>query len=295
MFRRLLSQPVVFLLWLLHFLPLRVLAFLGKRLGEILYFFGRYRRRIVNVNLSWCFPELSPKERRRLARNHFRFLGRSILERSLLLWASQDRLMQLIHIDGMEKISELHASGQPIILLAPHFIGLDAGGTIIAMHFDSLSMYAEQANPVFDHLLLDGRRRFGDQLLLTRKDGIRTTIKAMKSGRPFYYLPDLNARRRESIFVPFFGIPTATITGLSRLTQIAGAKVLPCVTRILPGGKGYLTEIGDAWKDFPTGDVEADTARMNAWIESAIRTMPEQYYWVHRRFKTRPVGEPRPY
>jgi KDO2-lipid IV(A) lauroyltransferase len=163
------------------------------------------------------------------------------------------------------------------------------------MRFDSLSMYAEQADPVFDRLLLDGRRRFGDQRLLTRRDGIRATVKAMKSGRPFYYLPDLNTRRREAIFVPFFGVPAATTDGLSRLSRVAGAAVLTCVTRVLPGGRGYVTEIGDAWENFPSTDATADTARMNAWIEAVVRIMPEQYYWVHRRFKTRPAGETRPY
>ncbi|MEO8409750.1 MAG: lysophospholipid acyltransferase family protein, partial [Propionivibrio sp.] len=158
-----------------------------------------------------------------------------------------------------------------------------------------VSMYAAQTNPVFDHLLYQGRKRFGDQLLLSRKDGARASVKAMKSGRPFYYLPDLNSRRRDSIFVPFFGIETATITGLSRLSKAAGAAVVPCVTRMLPGGQGYQVEISEPWANFPSDDVVADTTRMNAWIEAAIRTMPEQYYWVHRRFKTRPEGEPRPY
>ena len=117
----------------------------------------------------------------------------------------------------------------------------------------------------------------------------------MKSGRLFYYLPDLNFRRRDSIFVPFFGVQTATITGLSRLSRAAGAAVVPCITRMLPGGDGYRVEIGDAWTDFPTEEVVADTARMNAWIESIIRTMPDQYFWLHRRFKTRPRGEKSPY
>ncbi len=295
MFRRLLSQPVVFLFWLLHFLPLSALAAIGNGIGQLLYLFGNHRRKVVNINLEWCFPELSPREREKLARDHFRVLGRSVLERSVLWWGSRERLERMIRIEGTEKIRALLDAGKPIILLAPHFVGLDAGGVAVAMRFDSLSMYAEQANPVFDRLLFNGRRRFGDQMLLTRKDGIRATVKAMKSGRPFYYLPDLNARRRESIFVPFFGIPTATITGLSRLARTAGATVLTCVTRVLPDGQGYVTEIGDAWEDFPTDDAEADTIRMNAWIEEAVRTMPEQYYWVHRRFKTRPEGESRPY
>ena len=295
MLRRLLSQPVVFLFWLLHFLPLKAFATVGNGLGQLLYLLGKHRRNVVNINLEWCFPELNAEQRKKLALDHFRVLGRSVLERSVLWWASRERLEQMIRIEGSEKIRAQLDAGKPVILLAPHFVGLDAGGVAVAMRFDSLSMYAEQANPVFDRLLLNGRRRFGDQMLLTRQDGIRATVKAMKSGRPFYYLPDLNARRRESIFVPFFGIPTATITGLSRLARTAGATVLTCVTRVLPEGQGYVTEIGDAWENFPTSDPEADTARMNAWIEAAIRTMPEQYYWVHRRFKTRPVGEKRPY
>jgi len=148
---------------------------------------------------------------------------------------------------------------------------------------------------VLDRWLYHGRSRFGDQLLLSRQEGVRGTVKAMKSGRPFYYLPDMDYGRRDAIFVPFFGVQAATITGLSRLARVAGAAVLPCVTRMLPGGQGYVVEIGEAWGDFPTVDVEADTRRMNAWIESMVRTMPEQYYWVHRRFKTRPEGEPKLY
>ena len=165
----------------------------------------------------------------------------------------------------------------------------------MSMRFDVVTIYAPQRNLVFERLFYKGRGRFGNQLMLTRQDGARATVKAMKSGRPFYYLPDLNYRRRDSIFVPFFGIQTATINGLSRLSKAAGAAVVPCVTRMLPGGQGYRVEIGDPWDAFPTEDVVADTARMNAWIEATIRTMPEQYFWVHRRFKTRPRGERRPY
>ena len=140
-----------------------------------------------------------------------------------------------------------------------------------------------------------GRTRFGDQLLLSRKDGARASVKAMKSGRPLYYLPDLNARRRDAVFVPFFGTNASTTTGLSRLARTVGAAVVPCVTRMLPEGAGYRVEIGDPWENYPTENAEADTERMNIWLESIVRTMPEQYYWVHRRFKTRPLGEPKIY
>jgi KDO2-lipid IV(A) lauroyltransferase len=295
MLRNLLSQSAVVLFWLLHFLPLSALAVVGDVFGCLLGFLGHRRRDVVRINLELCFPEMTAKEREKLARDHFRVLGRSILERSVLWWDSREHLERMIRIEGAEKLRAQLDAGKPVILLTPHFVGLDAGGVAVAMRFDSLSMYAEQANPVFDRLLLNGRRRFGDQLLLNRQDGIRATVKAMKSGRPFYYLPDLNARRREAVFVPFFGVSAATTDGLSRLARVAGAVVLTCVTRVLPGGQGYLTEIGDAWENFPTADAQADTARMNAWIEAAVRVMPEQYYWVHRRFKTRPEGESRPY
>lgn len=295
MLRRFFSQPIVFLLWLLHFLPFPLLAMLGRRFGDVLLLVARHRREVAAINLRWCFPEKDETQRQQMLKAHFHALGRSLLERSLLWWGSQERLNRLIHIAGEEKIRDLLKAQRPVILLAPHFVGLDAGGVAITTRFDIVSIYAAQASPVFNRLLLRGRSRFGNQLLLSRQDGARATVKAMKAGRPFYYLPDLNARRRDSIFVPFFGIQTATITGLSRLARAANAVVLPCTTRMLPGGEGYVVEIGDAWKNFPSDNVEADTARMNRWIEAAIRTMPEQYYWVHRRFKTRPVGEKKPY
>ncbi|MBL0166626.1 MAG: lipid A biosynthesis acyltransferase [Propionivibrio sp.] len=292
MLSRILSHLAVALLWLLHLLPLPVLAILGRGLGWLFYYIARRRRKIALVNLALCFPELGEHERKQLARASFQAIGRSILERSILWWGSRERISRLIKVVGEEKLRSLHEAARPVILLVPHFVGLDAAGVAIAMRYDSVSIYAAQKNEVFNRLLFKGRQRFGDQLLLSRQDGVRATVKAMKSGRPFFYLPDLNFRRRDSIFVPFFGVQTATISGVSRLSKAAGAAVLPCITRMLPGGEGYRVEIGDAWTNFPTEDFVADTARMNAWIESVIRTMPEQYYWVHRRFKTRPPGEP---
>ena len=295
MSNRIPSQAAVALLWLLHFLPLPLLAALGRGLGALLHAFGARRRKIVAINLALCFPELDERQRAELGKAHFRALGRSILERSVLWWGSRERLSRLIRMEGEEKIYALLAAGKPVILLAPHFVGLDVGGIGIALHFDVVSMYSAQKNPVFDRLLLRSRHRFGKQQLLSRQDGARATVKAMKSGRPFYYLPDMEFGARDSVFAPFFGVQAATITGLSRLSRAAGASVVSCVTRLLPGGQGYVVEIGDAWTDFPTADVDADTRRMNAFIEDTVRTMPEQYYWVHRRFKTRPEGEAKPY
>ena len=290
-----LSRAAVALLWLLHFLPLTLLAPLGRGLGALLFRFAKKRRHIVRVNLALCFPELDAAAREALARRHFAVLGRSMLERSLFWWASRERLNRIVQVTGDDRVRALQAAGRPVMLLAPHFVGLDAGGVAVTMRFDIVSIYAEQSDPVFDRLLLAGRSRFGDQQLLSRADGPRATVKAMKAGRPFYYLPDMDFRTKDAIFAPFFGVPAWTITGLSRLSRLAGAAVVPCVTRMLPGGEGYRVEFGEPWEDFPSEDAEADTRRMNAWLEAVVRTMPEQYYWVHRRFKTRPDGETRPY
>jgi Kdo2-lipid IVA lauroyltransferase/acyltransferase len=289
------SRLVIAMLWLLHWLPLSVLALIGQGLGEILYRVARARRHIADVNLRLCFPALSVPERRRLVRAHFRALGRSLIERGLLWWGSRARLERLVRVDRPERIQRLLDEKRPVIMLAPHFVGLDAGGAAIAMRFDCVSIYAQQSDPVIDRWLKHGRSRFGDQLLISRSDGARPTVKAMKAGRPFYYLPDMDYRLKDSIFVPFFGVPAATITGLSRLSRLGGAAVVVCATRMLPGGQGYVVEVGEPWEDFPTADVEADTRRMNQVIEDLVRTMPEQYYWVHRRFKTRPPGESKPY
>jgi Kdo2-lipid IVA lauroyltransferase/acyltransferase len=289
------SQLLVALLWLLHWLPLPLLAVLGNGLGLLLYAVLAQRRRVVEVNLRLCFPDWSPAARGRLARRHFRSLGRSVLERGLLWWAPRERLARLIRLEGTDGLRALLAAGRPVILLTPHFVGLDMGGTRIAQSFNCVNIYAPQRNKVIDRWLYHGRTRFGDQLLLPRNESPRATVKAMKSGRPFYYLPDMDQRGRNSVFVPFFGVPASTITGLTRFARMAGAAVVPCVTRMLPGGQGYRVELGEPWTDFPTEDVEADVARMNAEIEKFVLTMPEQYYWVHKRFKTCPPGVPRRY
>ena len=179
MLKHALSRAAVAVFWLLHFLPLPILARLGEGLGEVLYRLGTRRRKIALVNLSLCFPELDEQQRRALARAHFRILGRSILERSILWWGSRERLSRLIRVDGAERIHAAKDAGRPVILLAPHFVGLDIGGIGMALSLDVVSIYSAQKNPVFDQLLLRGRKRFGDQQLLSRQDGARTSIKAM--------------------------------------------------------------------------------------------------------------------
>lgn len=281
------------LMWLLHWLPLSWQAGLGRGFGQLLYRFARERRHVTLTNLRLCFPELSETSRDQLAKQHFVVFGRSFLERGLLWWAPPQRLRQLVRIEGLEHLQR--AGGKPIILLVPHFIGLDMGWTRLTMELDMVSIYANQKNLLFNAALLKGRTRFGSSTLLSRQEGTRPALRMMRAGKPFYYLPDMDYGQRDTIFIPFFGVPTATITGLSRLARIAGADVLPVVTRMQPDGHGYIVNIGAPWQNFPGPSIEADTRRMNAFIETEVQHLPEQYLWLHKRFKTRPPGEPSPY
>ena len=276
-------------MWLLHFLPLPLLAFLGEMLGMLLYLLGSERRRVARINLGLCFPSMTAAERESLLRQHFRSLGRSFLEHGLLWWSSKSRIKRLIRIEGIENWEAV--SKRPVIWLAPHFVGLDMGGVRLSCDYPAVSVYSHQKNPLFDSMLLHGRKRFGTSTLLSRQQGLRPVVRAMKQNLPFYYLPDMDFGIRDGSFVPFFGVKAATVNGLSRLAAMTGAAVVPCVTRQLPWGGGYVLKFYPAWQDYPTEDLEADTRRMNAFIEERILEMPEQYYWLHKRFKTRPEGE----
>jgi KDO2-lipid IV(A) lauroyltransferase len=285
------TRVAVFFMWLLHWLPLPALGVCGRLFGRVLFRFGHARRHIALTNLGLCFPDLPEREKSALARRHFEAFGRAFVERGLLWWGSADRIRRIVHISGMERLDALR--GRPTILLAPHFVGLDMGLTRLTLELPLVCIYANQKNPVFNRLLYRGRTRFGDAEMFSRQEGIRPAIKSMKAGKFFYYLPDLDYGRRDTIFVPFFGVPAATITGLSRLARMTGAVIVPAITRMT--AHAYVVEIGIPWERFPGASIEDDTRRMNAFIESEILQMPEQYFWLHKRFKTRPSGEQKLY
>ena len=288
------SRLVFFLMWLIHFLPLGAQAAIGNALGVALFWLIPERRKVTRINLAKCFPAMDPAARARLARAHFRAFARSFVERGLLWWAPRRRLERLIRIEGLEHY-RAHA-GEPLILLVPHFVGLDAGATRLTSEMNGVAIFSRQKNALFGKLLAHGRGRFGNQRQLSRQQGVRAAISAMmREQRPFYYLPDQDHGLRNAVFVPFFGVQAATVPGLSRIAKLAGARVLPCVTRMLPDGAGYVVRIEPPWQNFPTDDLQADTRRMNAYIEQATLEMPEQYLWMHKRFKTRPTGEARFY
>ena len=290
--RRAGSELGVFVLWLVHFLPLSWISLLGAGLGSIVYRFGRGR--VTRINLKLCFPGMSDEQIDDLGRRNFRMLGRNALELSLMVWGKEDDLLRLVRHEGLEHLRSARERGEPVIAFAPHFIGLNMGGIRVAHEWpSSASIYSRQKNPVLDRIFLRARLRFGTPTLVSRQEGLRAVIRVIKSGKSLYFLPDMDFGPRDAIFAPFFGIPTATITAMPRLAKLTGAKVIPVVTRQV--GDGYVVRFYPPWENYPTGDLEADVRRMNAFIEDRVREMPEQYFWAHKRFKTRPPGEPSPY
>ncbi len=283
----------VLVFWLIHFLPFPVIVAIGNGLGILAYPFAVERRRVGMINLKLCFPEMSDEARKKLVRAHFKMFMRGLIERSILWWSSAERISGLIRVEGIEHFDAI--KDKPSILLTPHFVGMDAGGQWIAQHTDTVCMYANQKNRYLTELLLNKRGRFGNQHLYSRQEGLRPILKGMRKGMPFVYPPDQDQGVKDGAFIPFFGVPAATMTSLPRIAQMTGAKVVPSITRLLPGGEGYVLTFYPAWENYPSGDDVSDARRMNAFIEDRIREMPEQYFWLHKRFKTRPEGEERFY
>jgi KDO2-lipid IV(A) lauroyltransferase len=282
------SKLLLRALRLARLLPVPLLRLAGAALGTLLYLLAGERRAVAHANLSACLPDLAPRARARLVRRVFRAFGRAVLDRAVLWHADASRVREFVRVEGREHLDALR--GKPVILLAPHFAGLDAGGIRITADWRIVSIYSRQKDPDFDRALLAGRARFNKPTLLDRQAGVRGALRALREGLPFYYLPDMDFGARDAVFVPFFGVPAATVTALSRLAGLTGARVLPCVTRMTRSG--YVTVIHPAWQAFPGVDTAADARRVNAFIEEQVRAMPEQYHWLHKRFKTRPSGAP---
>lgn len=279
------------LMWLLHWLPLPILGRIGKTIGSMLFLLMRSRRMITLTNLKLCMPHLSDLERFDIARAHFQCYARSILERGILWWASPARLNRLIHI--VPQVPTQQIAQHPTILLCPHFVCLEVAGVAITMAGPACSIYTRQRNQVFDEALRKGRLRFTPDAnnLLARDAGVKPIIRAMKSGRPFLMLPDMDFGARESIFVPFFGIAAATLTAPARLATATNGQVIPVVTRFLPDYQGWQVIFYPPWENYPGTDIEAATLRMNRFIEERVKEAPAEYFWSHKRFKTRPEGE----
>lgn len=273
-------------------LPLIWVRALGWLLGWLLYALVAQRRRVVQINLQLCFPHLTQAELHRLTCQVFVCFAQAWLDRGWLWHGSPELVRARLNLCGA--VEELRGS-DPVVIFAPHFVGLDAGWTALTQqlprHFTTI--YTDQANKIADAWILQGRQRFGSGRLFGRADGVKAIIASLRQGEPLYLLPDMNFGPHESLFVPFYGVPAATVPSLSRFARLGCAKVVPLVTRMTP--RGYEVQVLPAWSGYPTDDPLADTALMNARLQDYINAMPEQYYWVHKRFKDRPPGEPAVY
>ncbi|MBI5333534.1 MAG: lipid A biosynthesis acyltransferase [Burkholderiales bacterium] len=290
------TRALLALLRLLQRLPLPVLAALGWGLGQLLFVLARSRRRVALRNLELCFPEWSAAQRHRVARRHFGWVARSLLERALLWWGDEARIRRLIRVEGDIELAEreMRTRGRPTMWLCPHFVGLDVAGAAILLFQQrpGASIYQTQSDPVIDAEMRRGRLRFGDAQIFARNESVKPLVRAIREGRGFFNLPDMDFGEKDAAFVPFFGVPAATLLAPSRMARALDMVVQPVIAELLPGGRGYVVRFLDPLPGFPTTDAVADTAALNRWIEDRIRERPEQYLWVHKRFKTRPAGEP---
>jgi len=279
-------------LWAFHWLPLAWQAGCGRALGGVLWRLAGSRRRVTLRNLELCFPEWPAAERERVAREVFRWFSRSVLERGLLWFAPPARLRRLIHLEGDWQFADRHPG--PVMWLVPHFVGLDVAGVATQLNIRRglASIYQAQSNPVIDAAMRRARLRHGNTELFARSETARPLVKAVKRGFGFFNLPDMDFGGRDAEFIPFFGVPASTLVAPSRMARVLGMAVQPVVVRLLPGGQGYSVRFLPPWPDFPSDDPVADARRMNRWIEDEVRACPQQYFWVHKRFKTRPPGEP---
>lgn len=278
------------LMWLLHWLPLPLLGRLGEAIGSALYILIGKRRRIALTNLALCMPEMPEQQRRAIARRHFQAYTRSVLERGILWWAPEARLRRLIRVEPGVPLEQIQAG--PTILFCPHFVCLDVAGVAVLLETSLCSIYMEQRNKVADAALRRGRTRFRPIKLLSRAEGIKPILRAMRDGLPYFMLPDMDFGIKDGEFVPFFGVPAATLTAPARIAATTGAKVIPVVATFLPGYRGWQVKFYPPVPDFPGDDLLQATRRMNAFIEARVREAPAEYFWTHKRFKTRPPGEP---
>ncbi len=277
-------------MWLLAQLPFRIQMLIGALLGNTMRYLAPRRRQIAETNLKLCFPDLGEAERKALLKAHFRSLGIGSVETAMSWWTPETRLKRRVRIEGLENLTRALEQGKGVILMSGHFTSLEIGGRLLAMFAPFHVLYRKHKNPLFESTMKQARERHFDKAI--PRDDMRGMIRSLKDNMPVWYAPDQDYGREKSVFAPFFGIPAATITATSRLAKSSGAAVVPFFQRRLPDGSGYALRLYPALEGFPSDDLQEDARRVNQIIEEQIRSMPEQYLWVHRRFKTRPEGAP---
>ncbi|MFC5436327.1 LpxL/LpxP family Kdo(2)-lipid IV(A) lauroyl/palmitoleoyl acyltransferase [Rhodanobacter umsongensis] len=278
-------------IWLIAQLPPRALAWLGRRLGALVSRMPSARRQIAQANIALCFPALDAAARAALVDANLRDIGMMLVEFALG-WMGRDQRIADVptRIEGLEHLEAARAQGRGVLLVGGHFSHLELCARLVSQRIRIAGMYRRMDSTVFEWVVLRARLHYASAMF--DKDDIRGTVKYLRSGGTLWYAPDQDMRSKDSVFVPFFGVPAATITATHHLARLSGATVVPFFHRRLPDGQGYALRLGAPLEAFPGADVLADTARINACIEQMVREAPEQYLWVHKRFKTRPAGEP---
>lgn len=291
------SWWLVSIFQLLALSPHRVRQTLGSMLGGLGRLLMGRRRHIVQRNLALCFPDKSAKEQHQLFKMHFRALGQSIIDRGVLWFGTTDQIRDLVQVEGRHHADEVLRQNGRIMLLAPHFVGLDAAASRLTLDGPTgATLYSAQSDPDVDALVRLGRGRFHEVNLISRRGGIRTLLRHIEQRTPIYYLPDMDFGRKGAVFVPFFGVMAATQTAPAQLAQQFNMSVIPVLCFWNAATGRYKLEMLAPLVDFPgPDDLTTATARLNALLEQWVTRHPEQYYWVHRRFKTRPEGEKSPY
>ncbi|UZN49899.1 lauroyl acyltransferase [Cupriavidus cauae] len=286
------------LLTVLGKLPYPLVARFGEGLGSLLYLFPSGRREVVRANLRLAFPDKSDAEIAELSRQSFRSVFRSFAERGIFWTGSEAQMRRWVQIDDQANLVAL--DGEPHILVTLHLSGVEAGAIRLTIYLrdhvgrSGASLYTKQKNALFDGFLKQARGRFGANMI-ARNDSVRDIIRCLKKGEALQLISDMDFGERDSEFVPFFGAQALTLTSVSRLARLTGAKVVPIYTEQLPDYRGYVLRILPAWDNYPGESVTDDTRRMNAFFEDCIRPRIAEYYWVHKRFKHRPPGEPEIY
>ncbi|WP_222937682.1 LpxL/LpxP family Kdo(2)-lipid IV(A) lauroyl/palmitoleoyl acyltransferase [Spartinivicinus ruber] len=275
--------------WLISWLPYKCLMWLGGGIGRLLYCLGGRRKHIAKTNIALCFPELSVIEQEQMLKNNFISMGMSLLEVGMAWWWPKWRLAKLSTIDGLEYLQS--QDGEGILLVAMHFSTLEIGAALLGREMPIDGMYRKHKNPVFDFIQRRGRENYHPSSQTIPRKEVRTMLKALRQGRTVWYAPDQDYGPKQSIFVPFFGVIAATVTATAKFAKLGKAKVVPFVQHRREDGKGYHVQVLPPLENFPTGDEEADAITVNQLVEREVRKRPDQYMWLHRRFKTRPVGD----
>ncbi len=277
----------VALLWLISWLPYAALMWLGQSFGRLLYKVLKSRAKVARRNIELCFPDMDTAERETLVRRNFDETGRALFDTIIGWWWPDWRIRKLAQFKGYEHIQAAQAEGKGVLLLAAHFLHLEAAGRVFGLTHPSIGFYRPHNNPLMDYLQYHGRNR-ANKYMIGKRD-VKGLIGALNQGEVCFYLPDQDYGRHRSEFVPFFAVAdTATTTGTLLFANAANCKVIPVITSRLPDGKGYQVDVLPPLAPFPTGDDKADVTRVNQWVEQAVLRHPEQYMWLHRRFKTRP-------